>query len=83
MKSHLEIAFEKKFAEGCNHLEELFKQPEEKWFYPTNINDLYKICSELHEYNLIAKKVIPTYNNGNFTGNKIYFKYTKSLNFKS
>lgn len=66
----------------AHYLENLFFNPEDKWFYPTNeLDDNYTICRELAFAGLICERKIPKWSAGSFRGYRFEFYYNKEMFF--
>ncbi len=72
------------FCNPLHYLKILFENPENTWFTPNNKKDeAFTICEQLAAYHIIAKKTIPIYKNGCFTGNQHQFFYNKNLDYSA
>jgi len=86
MKNKLKETFEKisPVSDKPQYIEALSIFKENEWFSPTNKNDeRYSKCEYLYTCGLIAKKILPIWNNGSFIGNKIMFMYNLNLKYLS
>lgn len=65
-----------------HYLENLFLNPENKWFYPTNdFDDNYTICRELAMLGLICERKAPKWSSGAFRGFRFEFLYSRNMVF--
>ncbi|MDF2189307.1 hypothetical protein [Paraflavitalea sp. CAU 1676] len=61
--------------------EQLSTQPEGEWFMPTG--DMYALFSHLYEWDLVERRNEPIWVDGNYKGQRIYFRYRNDLKYKS
>lgn len=81
----LESAMRKKFPEYVDFvfwMERLHTFPENEWVLPDNstVQD-YGIFDACADACLVARKVVPVWNNGSLQGTKVYFLYNNDLKF--
>ena len=68
------------------YLDILFSYPENEWFTPYN-GDVsrecqgYTICDHLANANLIARCETPLWSDGSLRGERVQFKYSKTLKY--
>lgn len=64
-------------------IEALSQCPENTWFAPTASNNHFFILSELSDYALVAKMIIPNYKDGNCIGKQFLFYYNNDLDYSN
>lgn len=71
--------FDPEFTHRVLHM---FKENE--WFKPHGADsfDPFSVCDNLHHKNLICKKIVPKYIDGQFKGNSVYFLYKENLDYE-